>query len=449
MTDHASRQMFRRIWSLAWPTVVYNLLEMSLGMADLLMVRSFGQEATAAIGLNRQVTFLVEAAALAISTGVITLVSQGVGSRDRAQIEGTVRQSLSLVFLLGPLTMVAGYLASRHLLVLMHATPETILHGVPYLRVYFLGIIFLWVTSISAAILRGAGDAMTPLKLALGVSLVNIVLNYIFIFGAGPVASYEVMGAAMGTVAARAIGAVAYLALLLRGRGEVRLRLSPRWELDWVLIRRILRVGLPTALAGVLRSGARLVFLGIVGTSVLGVSIHAAVGVGLQVRLLSILPALAFQVATATLVGQAIGRGDIKEAEQLAHRSTLLLGILMSGVVGLTIVFARPLAAVFIVDEAAAALGAQVLRWFAVAQFFSSLSICTQGALAGAGDTQPFMRYTLATQVVIMLALTYLLMVVAGLDPVGALVAWTVAPAIQLVLMQARFRSGRWKTMRV
>lgn len=449
MTDHASRQMFRRIWSLAWPTVVYNLLEMSLGMADLLMVRSFGQEATAAIGLNRQVTFLVEAAALAISTGVITLVSQGVGSRDRAQIEGTVRQSLSLVFLLGPLTMVAGYLASRRLLVLMHATPETILHGVPYLRVYFLGIIFLWVTSISAAILRGAGDAMTPLKLALGVSLVNIVLNYIFIFGAGPVASYEVMGAAMGTVAARAIGAVAYLALLLRGRGEVRLRLSPRWELDWVLIRRILRVGLPTALAGVLRSGARLVFLGIVGTSVLGVSIHAAVGVGLQVRLLSILPALAFQVATATLVGQAIGRGDIKEAEQLAHRSTLLLAVLMTGVVGLTIVFARPLAAVFIVDEAAAALGAQVLRWFAVAQFFSSLSICTQGALAGAGDTQPFMRYTLATQVVIMLALTYLLMVVAGLDPVGALVAWTVAPAIQLVLMQARFRSGRWKTMRV
>ena len=449
MTDHASRQMFRRIWSLAWPTVVYNLLEMSLGMADLLMVRSFGQEATAAIGLNRQVTFLVEAAALAISTGVITLVSQGVGSRDRAQIEGTVRQSLSLVFLLGPLTMVAGYLASRRLLVLMHATPETILHGVPYLRVYFLGIIFLWVTSISAAILRGAGDAMTPLKLALGVSLVNIVLNYIFIFGAGPVASYEVMGAAMGTVAARAIGAVAYLALLVRGRGEVRLRLSPRWELDWVLIRRILRVGLPTALAGVLRSGARLVFLGIVGTSVLGVSIHAAVGVGLQVRLLSILPALAFQVATATLVGQAIGRGDIKEAEQLAHRSTLLLAVLMTGVVGLTIVFARPLAAVFIVDEAAAALGAQVLRWFAVAQFFSSLSICTQGALAGAGDTQPFMRYTLATQVVIMLALTYLLMVVAGLDPVGALVAWTVAPAIQLVLMQARFRSGRWKTMRV
>ena len=216
-----------------------------------------------------------------------------------------------------------------------------------------------------------------------------------------------------------------------------------------MLIRRILRVGLPTALAGVLRSGARLVFLGIVGTSVLGVSIHAAVGVGLQVRLLSILPALAFQVATATLVGQAIGRGDTREAEQLARRSTLLLGILMSGVVGLTIIFARPLAGLFIVDEEAAALGAQVLRWFAAAQFFSSLSICTQGALAGAGDTQPFMRYTLATQVVIMLALTYLLMVVAGLDPVGALVAWTVAPAIQLVLMQARFRSGRWKTMRV
>ena len=71
-----SRELFRRIWSLSWPMVVYNLLEMTVGFVDLLMVRPFGPEATAAIGISRQITFLIEGAVIAIATGVITLVSQ-------------------------------------------------------------------------------------------------------------------------------------------------------------------------------------------------------------------------------------------------------------------------------------------------------------------------------------------------------------------------------------
>ncbi len=78
MSDATRRELCRRIWSLAWPTVLFAALEMTVGLADLLMVRPLGPAATAAIGVSRQVTFLVEAAAIAISTGVITLVSQGV-----------------------------------------------------------------------------------------------------------------------------------------------------------------------------------------------------------------------------------------------------------------------------------------------------------------------------------------------------------------------------------
>ena len=70
------------------PPSLYSVLELSLGLADLLMVRGLGQDATAAIGLTRQIAFLLEAAALAIATGVITLVSQGVGSGDRQQVTG-------------------------------------------------------------------------------------------------------------------------------------------------------------------------------------------------------------------------------------------------------------------------------------------------------------------------------------------------------------------------
>lgn len=443
--DHDS---FRRIWALAWPTVLYSVLELSLGAADFLMVRGLGRDASAAIGLNRQVTFLIEAAALAVSTGVITLVSQGMGAGDRRQIEGAVRQSLRLVVLLAVPVTLLGYAAARPLLTLMQATPETLAHGVPYLRIYFLGTALLWANLVAAAIFRGAGDPRTPLKLVSVVSVLNVALNYIFIHGAGPIPAYGVAGAAIGTVGARAAGTAAYLALLGRGAGGTRLRLRPWLDLDWSLMRRLLRVGAWPALAGVLRNGARVVFVGMLGAGMSGAALQAAVGVGLQVRLLAVLPALAFQVAAATLVGQAVGAGDPERAATLGHRSVLLLAAIMVVVTGTTVLLARPLAALFLADPDVAALGATVIRWFAIAQLFSSLSIGTQGALTGAGATRPILGYTVVTQWGVLLGLTVALFVMAGWEPEGALLAWVVAPVLQLVLMQRLFRRGDWRERR-
>ena len=215
--DVPESAMYRRIWALAWPTLLYNVLELSLGVADLLMVRGLGFEATAAIGLTRQIAFLVEASALAVATGVIALVSQGVGAGDRRQVEGVMHQGTRLVLLLAPPITLLGYLLSRPLLVAMQADEAALGHAVPYLHIYFLGTVFLWGTVIPAAIFRGGGDAKTPLKLATAVAVLNVPLNYVFIFGAGPWEPMGVAGAAVGTVAARAIGAGLYLVLLTRG----------------------------------------------------------------------------------------------------------------------------------------------------------------------------------------------------------------------------------------
>jgi putative MATE family efflux protein len=448
LLDPSDRALFRRIWALTWPTVVYNVLELSMGLIDLLMVRPFGPPATAAVGVSRQVTFLVEAAAVAISAGVIPLVSQGVGTGAWDRVEAAVRQSLRLVMLLGVPTAIAGVLLSRPLLHGLNAGPEVLAQGVPYLRLYFGGIIFLWANLVGTALFRGAGDARTPLKIALGISLLHVGLNYLFIYGAGPVHAFGVPGAAAGTVAARACGALACLFLLLRGRDGLRLTPSAGRGWDWPMIRRILRIGAPMALAGLLRNGSRLVFLAIVGAGSMGVLLQAAVGVGMQMRQVSILPALAFQIATATLVGQAIGRSDYAEAQALGRRSVQLLGVMMAVVVVLLIALAGPLASLFVASPGAAALAAKVLRWFAVGQFFSALNIATQGALLGAGDTGPALRYTLISEWGVMLSLAYLAQRAEVWVPDSLLAAWALAPALTLVLIQRRWRGGAWEKLR-
>ena len=103
-----------------------------------------------------------------------------------------VRQSVGLVLLMGLPAALAGYWLSGPLLACLQTGAETRAYGVPYLHVYFSGILFTWGNLVGTALFRGAGDVWTPLKLALGVSLFQVVLNYLFIYGAGPLPAFEV-----------------------------------------------------------------------------------------------------------------------------------------------------------------------------------------------------------------------------------------------------------------
>ena len=429
---------------LALPTVLYNFLEMTLGLVDLLMVRPFGPEATAAIGLIRQVTFIVEAAVASIVVGVVALVSQGIGKRDQKQIDDTVQQSLYAATLLGIALSVLGFFSAGGIMWILRMSPASAAHGEPYTQVYFLGVVFLCVNAVSAGILRGAKDATTPLKLAVLMAVVNIPLNYLFIHPMG----YGVMGAAMGTTVARLVGTLAFMFVLIRGIAGVRFVAAvPRLQFDH--IRRILRVGLPITFAGLLRNTARTAYVTIVGLSALGVALQAAVAVGLQFRLLAVLPALGFQIAIATLVGEAIGKGNLAEAEAIGRRAVAMLMGIMAVVCAAVILAAYPIAHVFIDDVETARRGAPGLRWYAVGQFHSRSAIGVQGILSGAGDTRPVMRYTLISQWGVLFGLGWVLIAAFNLDPEGILLSWTIAPIFMLVWLWQRFRAGHWKSIAV
>lgn len=441
------RVLFRRIGALALPTVTYNLLEMTLGLADLAMVRSFGSDATAAIGLVRQLTFLVETAIVGISAGVITMVSQGLGKGEERQVDETIRESLAMVTALGLLSSIAGFFLSRPLFMMLLAAPETTAYGVSYLRVYFLSVLFLGFNAVAAAIFVGGLDAKTPLKIAAAMTLLNIPLNYVFIHGAGPIPAFEVRGAAIGTAIARALGSAVFLMLLVNGSRRVRLRFIPLREMSFVRGRTVLKVGMPVALGGLLRNTARIAFLAIVGLSAHRLALHTGVGVGMQVRLVAVLPALAFQVATAALVGESIGRKNHAEAEAIAKSSLFLMFVVMATVAGTMALFSAQIARLFIGDPEVAAMGSTVIRWFALGQLFSSLAISVQGSLSGSGDTAPVMRYMLVTQWGFLVPVSYVAIRFFALDPIGPLVAWAASSGLAFLLLYARFQSGRWKSI--
>jgi len=443
------RTLLATVWQLAWPTVLFSMSQSLLGLVDLFMVRSFGKGATAGLGFSLHLLMLVSTGALAVSMGTITLVAQFTGAENTKGASRVAGQSILMMFALGMLAALPGVLLSGRMLVLLGARGMALVYGKPYLMLMFWGGALFMVNFSVFAIFRGAGDTLTPLKIGLAVNVINIIGNWLFINGVGPFPMMAVAGAAVGTLVARFLGAVIGVSLLASGRYVVGIRFDgAKGRVNLPLIRRMLRVGLPAAIQGFFRNGARVLFLSIVAGSTLGATATAAYTIGGRLRMVTVMPALAFQVAAAALVGQSIGSGDLKRAEGAGWEAVKLCTLIMIPVTVLLCVFARPLVGIFQGDPEVIDVGTKMMYFFAVGQFFTAVAIVSSGGLVGAGDTRPALYYTIVSQWMIMLPLAWVLMRL-GLDPVGAWIAWFIAPIIQAVLTLLRFRSGKWKHIKV
>ncbi len=207
------------VWKLAWPTMLHNVIGGLQGLIDHAMVGHFvGYTGNAAIGVSWQVFLVVIVFIASLYSGMAVLVARFAGAGDEDKVNRTVYQafltSLILsVFVLAPL----GYLLSPALLDFVNATPEVKAEALPYLRIMFIfsfGMLFFFMLG---GALRSAGDARTPLRFGVIVTVLNIALNVILIRGLGPIPSFGTAGAAMGTVIATGGVSLAALARLRRG----------------------------------------------------------------------------------------------------------------------------------------------------------------------------------------------------------------------------------------
>jgi putative MATE family efflux protein len=363
-------------------------------VADFLMVGiALGDAAIAALELGFQYYFIAFGLSLALTSGTISVVSRFVGAGQQADADFAIKQSLWLALLLAvPLTAVAWRYATP-LIDLLTDDPATVEMGAAYLRVVMLSVAFRFWSMIAARALAGAGDTRTPMYVRLLTLPTNVGLNALLIFGLLGFPALGVVGAAAGTAVANTLAALVFLGLLLSGRYSVRLRVGGR-QWDWSVATEIVRVGLPLAGTRLARTFGRFPFLFVLG--VLGTPALAAYAIGRRVVLLAMMPAWGYSTAASTLVGQAIGAGDDREADDYGWQTTrIALATQMLIAVGIA-GFAPYIAAAF--GTGNVPLAAEFVRVFALGVAGFSLSRTMRGALRGAGDTSwPFYGTVVAT----------------------------------------------------
>jgi len=436
-----------RVWELAWPTAVFSILEVLVGMVDIYFAGFLGADAVASIGFSRQIFLVSLIFALATTTGTITQISQNYGAQRYERASAVAFHSIVLAIVLGIFVGGLGILLAKPVLQVLGAAQEVVDHGSSYLQVLLGGMIFMMLNFATNAIYRALGDAKTPLKIAVLIVVLNVLFSYIFIFGIWIVPPLGVAGVALGTILSRAVGAL--IAIYILARPNRTVRLGYQSPIDFTIFHGILRIGLPNGFSGLFRNVARLLFFAILAATMAGTHAVAAATIGFQFRLFAIMPALAFQVATASLVGQSIGAQEVDEAEKYGWSSIRFSSFLLLLLSMILFLFPEKLVALFTDSADVMQYSSITLRFIALEQFCSCVSIVCSGVLSGAGDTKPIMRYTVIAQWYFMLPVAFYLAFGLGYDVYGAWVAWGIAPVVQMLLTLYRVFHGHWKTIQV
>lgn len=444
--DLTTGSISKNIWILAIPMIISNMMQAGLNLVDMFWVGRLGAAAIAAVAMSGSLLMIVMFIMIGIGIGTTAMVSRSIGEKNQSKADNVAMQSLILGFFSSILLALIGYFTAPFLLKTLGAEAEVLSLGIGYMRILFIGVNVIFYIFFISAILNGAGDAATPMIIAAIMTISNIVLDPLLIFGLGPFPRLGVNGAALASVLAEAIGSIIALEILLKGRSRIHVRLQGL-RIDLPIIWQILRIGIPASTQMILRGFLNIVLITIVAG--FGTYAVAAFGIGIRFNMLALMPGFAIGMAAATLMGQNLGAKKPERAAASAWLATSYYAIFMAMMMILFLFFAPKVMAFFNPTPAVVAIGSSYLRITVLGYIFVAIGIILGRALSGAGDTFAPMLITFITLWLVQIPLAIFLSRIPSLGINGVWLAILTAYVLQAVLTASWFQSGKWKSKKV
>jgi len=440
----------RAVWKLAWPTMLQNVIGGLQGLVDHAMVGHYvGYTGNAAIGVSWQIFLVVMVFIGSLFTGMGVLVARFAGANDAEKVNRTVYQAFltAAVMSVGVLAPV-GYLLSPYLLELVNATPAVRAEASPYLRIMFLFSFGMMVFYMLGGALRSAGDARTPLRYGIALTVLNIVLNVLLIRGFGPIPRFGTAGAAMGTVIAGGVlSLIAIQRLFFSRRWVIHFYRGMSLRPDWRIIRSLFRFGIPAGVQGVVMNIGGVILIRFVGSLEQSGQAQAAYAVG-YTELFSLITwtSVGLLGAAAAVAGQNLGASRPDRSIHGVHVAARI-GLVLAGSVGLTFVLIpRMLLGLFGMDDpVVVSLGVELLAYLSVSGLFVTVALAYTGGLQGTGDTSSPLYISLASQVVLPLGICASIQTLHGLRPSDIWLAILIGHFTRAILSMVRFHQGKWR----
>jgi putative MATE family efflux protein len=449
--------LHRTVLSIAAPAVAELILTSLTALADTVMVGRLGAYAISAVGLTNQPRFVMLAVFVALNVGATALVARFRGRNDKTSADIVTVQAVLLTVAAAALITVPGVLFAEPMVRFMGAESDTVAAGAEYFSILMMGFVPTALPIAISALLRGVGETKISLRYNVAANLVNILFNYLLIYGKWGFPQLGVRGAAIATVIGNCVScAMALYAIAgarfhrIKGRASdfIELRLTRRTILpDWPMLRRIVKIGLPSAGEQFALRAGLLIYTKTITT--LGTEIFAAHQIVLTILNISFVNGQAFGIAATSLTGQALGRKMPEDAVASAAACRRMGSIISTTMGVLMFLFRRELMGLFTDNKAIIELGATVIILASLVQPFQASFQIYAGALRGAGDSL-YPALSLGIGILFirpLLAFTFVHVLFWGLF--GAWIALFLDQTIRFFLIRLRFKKGKWLGMKV
>ncbi|QHS15837.1 MATE family efflux transporter [haloarchaeon 3A1-DGR] len=449
------------LFYLSLPIVVMNLFQTAYNLADTFWLGQFDTTALAAISFAFPMVFLLISLALGLSVAGSVLVAQHVGAGRTDRAEYAASQTMSYAVIASVMLGAVGVLFVDEFLVLLGASDAIAPLVESYMRVFSAGLVFVFGFAVFVALMRGYGDTVTPMYVMAGSVVLNVLLDPILIFGftgnplfealgaegiqawlfaATGYAGSGIEGAAIATVFSRALALIVGLVIMFRGTRGVRIRLG-QMAPDRAFARKVFDIGVPASVEGTARSLSINLLLFVIAA--FPETVVAAYGIGTRIFSVVFLPALAVSQGIETMTGQNIGAGKPDRAAATNHFGARAMFYVLTGVGAITLVAARPIAAVFTTDPAVIAESATFLRYSAVTFGFIGVMRAYTGGFRGAGKTLIAAVVSVITLGAIRLPVAWI--GAAAIGSVGLWVSFAVSNVAGGIIAYLWFGRGTWR----
>ncbi len=441
------------VWKIAWPTMLQNVIGGLQGLVDHALVGHYvGFTGNAAIGVSWQIFLVIVVFISSLFTGMSVLVARFVGAGDVEKTDRTVYQAfLTAMGLSLGIFAPLGYVLAPWLLDLVNAAPEVQAEALPYLRVMFLFSSGMLVFFMLGGALRSAGDAKTPLRLGIALTVLNLGLNIILIPGLGPIPAFGTTGAAMGTVLAGGVVGLYAMIKLWGGGWVVAFPRATGFGPDWGIIRALFRFGLPTGIQGIAMNVGGVFLLAFVGSLAHSAAAQAAYAVS-YTQLFSFITwtSVGLMGAAATVAGQNLGAGTPDRSAHAVHVAARI-GVATAAVIGVFFLFfpEQLLAAFGMNEPLVVEIGVQLLQILSVSGLFIAVALTYTGGLQGTGDTRSPLYISIISQIIVPLGICFVIQQTATLEPLDIWIAILIGHVTRCGLSILRFNQGKWRTIAV
>lgn len=432
------------ILKLAIPIVIEQTFVMLLGVCNTMMAGHIGPEAVSAIGMVDTINNLFISFFAALSVGATVVVAQQIGKDLYKKANETAVQAIVSGFLVSSIITLFLWCFRIPLINLLYGSAEELVksNAKLYLEFTLFTYPFIAIEQISNGILRGCGDTKTPMYITMFMNVINIVLGYILIYGLGTIPPLGIMGASLAIAIARIIGTLIIGFVLFRGSKVIKIKKIFPFKFNIKIQKSIFNIGIPASVEQVIFNAGKLIVQIFIVT--MGTSSIAANSIAMSISQIINVPGTALCLAATTLVGQHIGRDDVKVAKEtliylvkFATLSLVSIGIIF-------IFIGRFVSSLYTNVPEVIDLSAMLLRWNSVALAVWPISFVLSAGLKGAGDT----RYTMFTAFIGMwifrIAIGYFLGIILNIGVLGIWIGMFIDWVVRGIMYLIRLNGTKW-----